>query len=98
MAEHQRKTLTIETAEGIKFSGTYTQRTTSQINEAGLRKALGARTFNKFTVRKLDRKALEAAMTEGAVDPVTVAQYVDQVPGKAFLTFRAKEDDGTVEE
>jgi hypothetical protein len=90
MEKGQKKTLSYE-ADGKKFSATYTQRTTNQINEAGLRKAMGARTFDKYTVKKLDRKALEKAMTDGDVDPMVVAKFVEQVPGKTFLTYRAKE-------
>lgn len=78
--------------DGLVFSATYTQRSTTQINEQGLRKALGARVFDKYTIKKLDRKAMEKAMEEGVVDPTTVAQYVEQVPGKTFLTYRVKEE------
>lgn len=89
-AKH-RKSATVK-LDGLKFSATYTQRTTNTINEEGLRKALTARVFDRFTVKKLDRKALEKAMTDGEVDPVVVAQFVEQVPGKAYLTYRVKED------
>jgi hypothetical protein len=91
MERKQRKTVT-DTLDGHTFSATYTQRTTTQINEEGLRKAMGARVFNKYTIRKLDRKALEKAMGDGVVDPTLVAQYVEQVPGKTFLTYRVKEE------
>jgi len=97
MESKQIKTAT-QQYDGIKFSATYTQRTTHQINEQGLRKALGARAFDKFTVKKLDRKALEQAMSNGDVDPMVVAKFVDQVPGKTFLTYRAREEnDGEAE-
>ena len=90
MKANQRKTVTLE-SEGRKFTATYTQRTTTQIDERGLRKALTAKVFDKFTVKKLDRKALEAAMGEGAVDPMVVAKFVEQVPGKTYLTYREKD-------
>ena len=90
MQEHKRKNLTLA-SEGLKFSATYTQRTTNEIDEAGLRKALSAPVFDKFTVKKLDRKALERAMSDGDIDPVVVAQFVQQVPGKTFVTYRVKE-------
>lgn len=77
---------------GIKYSATYTQRTTNQINEQGLRKALTAKVFDRYTSRKLDRKALEKAMTDGDVDPMIVAKFVEQVPGKTHLTYRSKEE------
>lgn len=92
MQKHQRKTLGYK-LDGTKFSATYTQRTTNQINEQGLRKALTAKVFDKFTVKKLDRKALEKAMTDGEVDPMVVAKFVEQVPGKTYLTYRMKEDE-----
>lgn len=91
METKQRKTLGY-TIDGTKFTATYTQRTTNQINETGLRKALTAKVFDKFTVKKLDRKALEKAMSDGDVDPLIVAKFVDQVPGKTYLTYRAKDE------
>lgn len=90
MQAHKRKNLTLA-SEGRKFSATYTQRTTNEIDESGLRKALTASVFDKFTVKKLDRKALERAMSDGDIDPVVVAQFVKQVPGKTFVTYRVKE-------
>jgi hypothetical protein len=91
MEVNQRKTVAYE-EDGVKYTATYTQRTTNQINEEGLRKALTAQVYDKFTVKKLDRKALEKAMTDGEVDPVVVAKFVEQVPGKTYLTYRAKEE------
>lgn len=94
MTENQRKTLAF-VFEGKKFSTTYTRRTTNQINEDGLRKALGASVFDKYTKKTLDKKALERAMSDGDVDPVVVARFVEQIPGKEFITFRktdAKDD------
>ena len=77
---------------GVKHTATYTQRTTNQINENGLRKALTAKVYDRFTVKKLDRKALENAMTDGEIDPVIVAKFVEQVPGKTYLTYRTKDE------
>lgn len=91
MKHKQVKTAILDKG-GVKFSATYTQRTTNQINEQGLRKALGARAYDKFTVKKLDRRALEQAMSDGDVDPMIVAKFVEQVPGKTFLTYRAKDE------
>lgn len=92
MENKQRKTYKVKWSDGITYTATYTQRSTTQINEQGLRKALTARVFDKFTVKKLDRKALEHAMGEGEVDPMVVAKFAEQVPGRKFLTFRAKEE------
>lgn len=92
MEKKQRKTLNF-TLDGVKHTATYTQRTTNQIDEKGLRKALTARIFDKYVQKKLDRKALEKAMTDGDVDPVIVAKFVEQVPGKTYLTYRQKKEE-----
>jgi hypothetical protein len=50
-----------------------------KINEDGLRKALGARAFNKLTIRKVDQKKVTEALTQGEIDPVVVSQYTEAV-------------------
>lgn len=92
MEQNKKKSLGF-TIDGVKFSATYTQRTTNQIDEKGLRKALTAKVYDRFTVKKLDRKALEKAMTDGDVDPVIVAKFVEQVPGKTYLTYRSRNEE-----
>ena len=92
MEAHREKTLVLN-AEDRQFTATYTQRTSTTINEQGLRKALRARVFDKYTKRVLDKKALEQAMSAGDVDPMLVAKYVTAVPGARYLTFREKELD-----
>src|SRR4051812_31936791 len=64
---------------------TYVRNTITKIDEKGLRKALRARVFDKYTVRKLDRKAMEAAMDSGEVDPVIVSKFVHNDYTKPFL-------------
>lgn len=96
MEAKQRKTVTVESEEK-KISATYTQRMSAVIDEVGLKKRLGARVFNKHTVRKLDRKSLEAAMERGEVDPHVVAMYVDNVPGKTYLTYRVRDKHDSAE-
>ncbi len=54
-------------------------------NESGLKKALGARVFNKMTTAKLDKKKLEAAMEAGDVDPRIVATYATEREGAAHI-------------
>lgn len=92
MEKKQRKTFSFS-IDGVKHTATYTQRSTNQIDEKGLRKALTAKVFDKYVVKKLDRKALEKAMTDGDVDPVTVAKFVQQVPGKTYLTYRTRNEE-----
>lgn len=68
-------------------------RRTLKIDETGLRKALGARVFNKFTVRKLDRKKFEHAVDTGEIDPLMVSQYIAVDESDQFVTHRVKEAD-----
>lgn len=56
-----------------------------KINEAGLKKALGARVFNKFCNMQLDRSKLEEAINAGAVDPTVVSQHTEFVNNKPFV-------------
>ena len=56
MEEEHAKTFQIEDNEGLhRF--TYVRRETPVIDEKGLRRALTARVYDKYTVKKLDRKA-----------------------------------------
>lgn len=59
-----------------------------KFNEAGLKKALGARAFNKLTKpAQLDRKKLEEAIVAGEVDPVLVAQYSETKLTSPYIQF-----------
>jgi len=75
----------------VVYNFRVSRRTTTAIDEKGLRKALGARVFDKFTERKLNRKKLEDAIDQGAVDQLVVAQYVEAKKSEPFLTFTAKD-------
>lgn len=77
---------------GRSFSLTYVQKHTTMIDERGLRKALTAKVFDRYTKRMLDRKAMEEAMSTGQVDPVTVSRYVTLKPQRTYLEYRDKED------
>jgi hypothetical protein len=68
--ENKRKS---QTYSGHKFTIVAAERTV--IDEDGLKKGLGAKAWNKFTIRKLDRSKLEAALNDGSVDPVLVARH-----------------------
>lgn len=59
-----------------------------RFNEAGLKKAIGARAFNKLTKpAQLDRKKLEDAIVAGTVDPVLVAQYSETKNSSPYIQF-----------
>lgn len=88
MEQDQRKSYRWD-ADGARHTLTYVQSRTTTIDEKGLRKALGAKTFDRYTVKKLDRKAMENAIDAGDVDPVTVSRFVVLRPNKPHLTYRA---------
>lgn len=77
--------------DGRAYNLTYVQGHTTYVDEVGLRKALKAKVFDRYTKRVLDRKAMEAAMSNGEVDPVTVSKYVTERPKKAYLNYTDKE-------
>src|SRR5262245_1257189 len=70
---------------------TYVQGHTTYIDEAGLRKALTAKVYDRYTVRKLDRKAMETAMDVGKVEAKVVAPFVTMRPNKPFLKYSQKD-------
>ena len=73
---------------------TYVQAHTTYVDEIGLRKALKAKIFDSYTKHELDRKAMEAAMDNGEVDPVTVSKYVTERPKKAVPQLHRHGGDG----
>jgi hypothetical protein len=80
MKNNKRKTLV---GGGKKF--TLVARERPILNEEGLKKSLGAKKWNRLTMRVLDKKKLEAALESGEVDPMLVAQNSIVVEDKAFL-------------
>lgn len=79
------------TEDGQTRKLTYVQSHTTYIDEPGLRRALRAKVFDRYTKRVLDRKAMERAMDAGDVDPITVSRFVTQAPRKPFLNYTEKE-------
>lgn len=79
------------TADGKSHAVTYVVKGTTVIDEPGLRRALTAKVFDKYTIRKLDRRAMEQAMDEGTIDPVTVSRFVTIKPSRPYLELREKE-------
>lgn len=93
MEQSQQKSATLQIGDTL-HTFTYTTRDVIKINELGLRKALGARVFNRYTKRVLDRSLMEAAMDSGDVDPKTVLAYVTSERSAPYLRYSEK----TVEE
>lgn len=90
LVKEQRKTAEVQDG-GKEYRVTYVQGETTKIDEQGLRKALGAANYRKYTKETLDRKKLEEGMDKGEVDPIVVGQHVQVVPSKPFLRFTEKE-------
>jgi phosphoenolpyruvate-protein kinase (PTS system EI component) len=90
MEADQRKTFKW-TADGRNHNLTFVQQHTTVIDEPGLRKALTAKIFDRYTKRVLVRQAMERAMDEGKIDPITVSRFVTQRPKKPFINYTEKD-------
>jgi hypothetical protein len=91
MEEEHAKTFQIEDNDGMhRF--TYVRRETPVIDEKGLRRALSARVYDRFTTKKLDRKALEAAMDSGVVDTKLVLKFVQMKEGEPYIKYTETKD------
>ena len=68
----------------IHYQVTVVEAEKLSINEDKLRKALGVRTYNKATVRKLDQRKLKELVQQGVVDAKVVAMASDIVKSAAY--------------
>jgi len=91
-ADHA-KTLTFH-GDGTTKQVTYVSRKTYTVDEKGLRRALTAKVFDRYTEKRLNRKALEDAMDRGEVDPVVVARFVSEAESKPYLKYTEKDEPG----
>lgn len=57
------------------------------VDEAGLRKEIGAVAFRKISVQKLDRKLLEAALESGALDPQIVGKHLHTKESRPYIRY-----------
>lgn len=87
MEQSQTKTYTTDDAKL-----TYVRVGRPIIDEKGLRKALTAKVFDKYTTKTLNKKAMEDAMETGEVDPVIVSKFVTTKYNKPFLKVSAPEE------
>lgn len=62
-------------AEGEVFRATVVSGETTTIDADALRAKIGARAFNKLTVRKVDMKKVEEALDNGSLTPAVVAEF-----------------------
>lgn len=81
-------------AEGFKYTIVQAERT--KIHESSLRRAIGARLFNKLTVRKIDQKLVTEAVKTGQLDPVVLSMHSENVLNKPYIriTEMPLDDDG----
>jgi hypothetical protein len=85
---------THEVQDGGKiYRATFLQATTPIIDEVGLEKELGTETYEKFTKRVLDRKALEEGMEHGEVDPFAVGKHVTERKNRPSVRFSTRAAD-----
>ncbi len=102
--EAVRKTLAAEMeAEQIKthevqdggkiYRATFLQASIPVIDEAGLEAELGTETFERYTKRVLDRKALEEGMENGEVDPFVVGKHITERKNKPSVRFSTRSAD-----
>lgn len=60
------------------YTATWAQRTSRIVDEAGLKKSLGAKVWDKVTRRVLDTTLLQKAMEDDVVDPTVVATHTTE--------------------
>jgi hypothetical protein len=86
MEANRRKSVKIDDGREV-FTATYTRQHRSDIDEKGLKKALTAPIYYKYTKRVLDKKLLDGAVADGSVSPMTVARFVTEKPSAPFIKF-----------
>jgi hypothetical protein len=82
-----------KTAKAIRHKATVVRGNITTYNEAGLKKALGAATWNKITKKVLDRPKLEQAVNDGEIDINVVAAHAEVKPKKPYVSFSKINDD-----
>ena len=82
----ERKSATVAFGSKI-IKATVAQREVVSIDEPALRKALGAKTYDSYVTKKLDKTALKRGISDNKVDPIIVAQHSHISMGKAYIVF-----------
>lgn len=78
---------------GKVYRATFVQASVPIIDEAGLEAEIGTEVFERYCKRVLDRKALEAAMETGDVDPFQVGKHVTERKNKPSVRFTVRTAD-----
>lgn len=90
MEELDAQSFSYENDVGEKVRVTRVQGTSINVDEAMLKKKLGARAFNKLTRPVLDPTKLEDAISDGSVDPVIVSECSEEVKLSPYIKVTAK--------
>jgi hypothetical protein len=90
--DKQIKTHEVEDGGKI-YRATFLQASTPVIDEKGLREELGNEVVDTYCRLVLDRKALEAAMEEGVLDPYKVGKHVTERKNKPSVRFTVRAAD-----
>lgn len=78
------------TVDGYRVTVTKVEAVVLVTEEDPLKKRLGARLWDRVTVKKLDKSKLEDAIARGEVDPTVVAQCSKEVPRKPYVKLTEK--------
>jgi len=87
-ALHDLDVTTLRTDDGNNATVVAGSRVT--IDDSKLSKSLGAKLWQKITVRKLDPKLLDDAIAKGVVDKVLVAAASSETPTKPYIRLTIK--------
>lgn len=79
-----------ENAEGERVKATKIEASSLVFDQPQLKKALGAKVWNKVTTRILDTTKLEDQIAEGRIDPVTVAECSTEKFNKPYIKVTAR--------
>ena len=86
----EQKTFRYETDDGRPVTMTRVQAEKMHVKEKGLKKALGAKAWNKVTKRVLDEDKLMAAIQDEVIDITTVAKHTEYIPNRPFVRFTVR--------
>lgn len=90
LAEHELKSTTLRIGD-TRYTTTVTSKATYTFNEPGLRRALTAKVYDKYTFRKLDTRKLKEAVEQGDIDAGVVAQYTETSYSQPFIKLTTRE-------
>jgi hypothetical protein len=89
MALNEIKTFNVELGDH-DLNATYVSSTKTKIDEVSLKKAIGARTFNTLTTRKLDEELVEKAILGNKIDAHIVSQCTAIVKSAPYIRLSTK--------